>query len=146
MHQAEETSRISTVIGLVVEGIGMFLALSFAAGINVMEAIDDQFFLDEGFTASETETLLRIVDILGIVLLVLGGILLVVFLINLVVFTKLLNGKFDIETAKNVYLYQIIWGAINLFFNQIAGIMYLISGIKGKTTQRKLQKDTESKH
>jgi len=144
MHQAEETSRISTIIGLVFEGLGMFLTLSFAAGINVANAIDEQMFLDEGFTASEAEMLMNIVDVLGIVLLVLGGILLVVFLVNLVLFKKLLNGRFDPETAGNIYLYQIIWGAINLFFNQIAGILYLISGIKGKTTQKKHLNDKQT--
>lgn len=145
MHQAEETSRISTIIGLVFEGIGMFLTLSFSAGITVTNAIDEQLFLDEGFTESEAEMFMNIVDILGIVLLVLGGILLVMFLINLVIFKKLLNGRFNPETAGNVYLYQIIWGAINLFFNQIAGILYLISGIKGKTTQKKLLNDDQKK-
>jgi len=144
MHQAEETSRLSTIMGLVFEGIGMFLTLSFAAGINVANAIDEQMFLDEGYTQSEAETFMAIVDVLGIVLLVLGGILLVVFLINLVIFKKLLNGRFDRETANNVYLYQIIWGAINLFFNQIAGILYLISGIKGKSSKSNLQKDQQS--
>ena len=144
MHQVEDTSKISTIIGLIIEGLGMFFMLSMAAMINLMDAIDEQFFLEEGFTESETEMLLNFVDILGIVLLVLGGVLLIVFMVNLVLFNKLLNGKFDIETAKKVYLYQIIWGAIILFFNQISGILYLISGIKGKTTQNKLKNDSSS--
>jgi len=144
MHQVEDTSKISTIIGLIIEGLGMFFTLSMAAMINLMDAIDEQFFLEEGFTESETEMLLNFVDILGIVLLVLGGVLLIVFMVNLVLFNKLLNGKFDIETAKKVYLYQIIWGAIILFFNQISGILYLISGIKGKTTQNKLKNDSSS--
>jgi hypothetical protein len=136
MHRAEETSRISTIIGLVFEGIGMFLTLSFSAGINVANVFDEQLFLDEGFTTSEVEMMMNIIDVLGIVTLVLGGMLLVVFLINLVLFKKLINGKLDINTAANVYLYQIIWGALNLFFNQIAGILYLISGIKGRTKKK----------
>jgi|AntRauTorcE11897_2_1112592.scaffolds.fasta_scaffold08713_1 hypothetical protein len=144
MHQVEDTSKISTIIGLIIEGLGMFFMLSMAAMINLMDAINEQFFLEEGFTESETEMLLNFVDILGIVLLVLGGVLLIVFMVNLVLFNKLLNGKFDIETAKKVYLYQIIWGAIILFFNQISGILYLISGIKGKTTQNKLKNDSSS--
>lgn len=53
-------------------------------------------------------------------------------MVNLVLFTKLLNGKFDEETASKVFLYQAIYGGVNLLFNQLVGVLYLVSGIQGR--------------
>lgn len=134
MHKPEEASKVGTIVALIFEGFGMFGMLAFAAAINVAEAFSVEMFLEEDFTQSEAELIVSILDLLGIVFFVLGGILLVIFMINLVLFTKLLSGRFDTEQASKAYLYQIVWGAINLLFNQIAGVAYLISGIKGRST------------
>lgn len=134
MHNSEDASKIATIIGLVFEGIGMFGMLAFAAAINMADVLTMDLFLEEGFNQSEAELIVSILDVLGVVLFVLGGVSLVIFMVNLVVFTKLLTRRFDNSQAATAYLYQIVWGAINLLFNQVAGIAYLISGIKGRST------------
>jgi hypothetical protein len=71
------------------------------------------------------------VDVLYVVLAI------VVFftLLNIFLFSKLIGGKFTEEQAKKVYLYQAIWGGINLLSNQITGILYLVSGVGGYNGQ-----------
>ncbi|MFP4077813.1 MAG: hypothetical protein ACLFUQ_01550 [Candidatus Izemoplasmataceae bacterium] len=135
MHKPEEASKIATVIGLVFDGIGMFGMLAVAAAVNVAEVFTVDLFLDEGLTQSEAELMVDILDVLGVVFFVAGGIFLIVFMVNIVLFTKLINGRFNAEKASKTYLYQIVWGAINLLFNQISGIAHLISGIKGRSTK-----------
>lgn len=136
MHKSEDASRIATIIGLVFEAIGMFSMLAFAAAINVADVLTTDMFLEEGFNQSDAELLMSILEVVGIILFFLGGILLVVFMVNLVVFTKLLTGRFDRTHASKTYLYQIVWGIINLFFNQVVGIAYLVSGIKGRSVTK----------
>ncbi|MFW6299193.1 MAG: hypothetical protein ACOC14_05875 [Bacillota bacterium] len=143
MHKPEEASRIGTVIGLVFDGIGMFSMLAVSAAVNVAEIFTTDLFMDEGLTQSEAELMIDIMDVLGGVFFVIGGVFLFVFMVNLVLFTKLLNGRFDNETASKTYLYQIVWGAINLIFNQIAGVAHLISGIKGRSTNERSERFEE---
>ncbi len=143
MHKPEDASKIATVIALIFEGIGMFTMLAFAAGINIVGGLDVSLFMEEGMTQSQAELVVSLLDILGVVFFVLGGFLLIIFMVNLVLFTKLLTGRFDQDQASKTYLYQIIWGALNLLFNQVSGVAYLISGIKGRST--KLNQQTKQR-
>jgi len=47
-----------------------------------------------------------------------------------------MKGKFTESQAKKVYLYQAIWGGVSFLFNQVTGILYLISGIGGYNNQK----------
>ncbi|HKL60860.1 MAG TPA: hypothetical protein VJY66_00610 [Acholeplasma sp.] len=60
----------------------------------------------------------------------------IVILINLFLFIRLMKGKFTESQAKKVYLYQAIWGGVSFLFNQVTGILYLISGIGGYNNQK----------
>ena len=37
----------------------------------------------------------------------------------------------EILDDKKIYLYQAVWGGINILFNQVTGVLYLISGVSG---------------
>ena len=65
------------------------------------------------------------------ILTILAVVISVMFFINLFLFSKLIKGKYTEEQAKRVYLYQAIWGGINVLTNSVTGILYLISGIQG---------------
>ncbi len=134
MHKMESTSKITTIIGLVFEGLGVLGAALGAVLTGHFAGMDTSFFMDFDLSQSEASLLLTMLSIFSIILTILGVLLLVVFLINLVLFTKLIYEKYDEETAKKIYLYQAIWGGINLLFNQILGILYLISGIQGRSS------------
>ncbi len=133
MHKMESTSRITTIIGLIFEGLGV---LGMALGAVLTGYLSNQgtdFFLDFDFSQAEADLILSVASVFSIILTVLAIIVLVIFLINLVLFTKMIFEKYDEETAKKIYLYQAIWGGVNLLFNQILGILYLVSGIQGRS-------------
>ena len=68
-----------------------------------------------------------VINIFGVMIFVFG----IILIINIYLFSKLIGGKYSEEQARKVYLYQAIWGGINLMSNQITGILYLISGVGG---------------
>lgn len=136
MHIMDNTKKIITIIGLGFELLSI-------GGILLIIWIMENFQNIPGFssdldtmTPDEIATLNELmdffVDILYVVLVVVGFIV----LINLYLFSKLIGGKFTEEQAKKVYLYQAIWGGINLLSNQITGILYLVSGVGGYNGQR----------
>jgi len=136
MHEMDNTPRILTIIGLILEGLGaiggffgywILTNFSKMPGVNAtsMEMTQDDF-----------NELLEIIAWLADFVLVIAVVMVVFFVISLVLFTKLMRGKFTEETAKKVYLYQAIWGGFNLLFNQITGILYLISGVGGYNGHR----------
>lgn len=132
MHNMENTPKIITIIGLVVEGI-VFIIISFTwllfSNIDKMYGLGSAAEAD--LTVEEYNDLMSLLGMVEVFFLVMAIILLAMFLINIYLFIKLLAGKFTNEQAKKVYLYQAIWGGISLLFNQITGILYLISGVQG---------------
>jgi len=54
-----------------------------------------------------------------------------ILILNHILFRKLIKGYLTEKQARNVYLYLAIYGGLYLFSNQILGILYLISGIRG---------------
>lgn len=133
--KVDNTSKITTIIGLVFEGFGVVIAALVGTGmamINAMSKSEVTEFFGSELTQSEIDLFLLIASVLGIIVIVLGVISFIFFLVNLVLFTKLLNGKFDEETASKVFLYQAIYGGVNLLFNQLVGVLYLVSGIQGR--------------
>ncbi|QMS84853.1 hypothetical protein [Candidatus Xianfuyuplasma coldseepsis] len=136
MHQMDKTPRILTIIGLIFEGIG---APSTLFGAWVMMNFDSFPGISAetmDLTQQDFNEVVELFAWLGDILFVLAIVMGVVFLVNLVLFVKLLQGKYDEESAKKVYLYQAIWGGINVLFNQVTAIMYLISGVSGYSGHR----------
>jgi hypothetical protein len=143
MHKMNETSKVLTIIGLVFEGMA---CIGFVIGglvFSVLEIFTLDSLLAEGLTLDEANSVLLIIEIMGGIFIVLATLIFVMFMVNLVVFTKLINGKYTLEQAKNIYIYQVVWGGISIAFNQITGVLYLISGIKGTTISRLVEQENK---
>ena len=133
MHKMDNTPKILTIIGLALEGLGVFGLL---VGGFIMRNIGSLPFFDAELMQIPQEDLDLMIDlyeIFGGIMIVIGIITVFIFIINLILFIKLMSGKFTEETAKKVYLYQAIWGGLNLLTNTITGILYLVSGVQGRS-------------
>ncbi len=131
MHEMDKTPKIITIIGLVFEGIGFIGTL---IGYYVLANFED--FPGVSLAASDMEPaewdeFLELMSFFADIMVVLALIMGVFFLINVLLFTKMIRGNMSEESAHKTYLYQAIWGGVNLLFNQITGILYLISGVNG---------------
>lgn len=132
MHEMEKTPKIITIIGLVLEGIVTFVvgaASILMLNINKISGLGSAIEAD--LSNSEYEDLMNMMDFIGYFLLALAVIYGIFFTINFILFRGLMTGKYTEEKAKKIYLYQAIWGGLNLLSNQITGILYLVSGIQG---------------
>lgn len=125
----EKNKKVITIIGLVIEVIGLIgLLASFFILIYVTK-IPGIFEANLDHTALLLQLL---IDFIFGIIFVWG----IVILINLFLFIRLMKGKFTESQAKKVYLYQAIWGGVSFLFNQVTGILYLISGIGGYNNQK----------
>jgi len=132
MHEMEKTPKIITIIGLVLEGVVTFVvgaASILMLNINKISGLGSAIEAD--LSNSEYEDLMNMMDFIGYFLLALAVIYGIFFTINFILFRGLMTGKYTEEKAKKIYLYQAIWGGLNLLSNQITGILYLVSGIQG---------------
>ena len=131
MHEMERTPKILTIIGLVFEVVGV---ISMFIGAYIMKNLQNFSLMSPEILDISQDEFDMIIDIYTWIsnLLIGMGIIMSIFaLVNLVLFSKLIKSKYSSESAKKVYLYQAIWGGLNLLFNQIVGILYLISGVTG---------------
>ncbi len=136
-----DVSRILTIIGLVVELI-VFLT---AIGFGLFMVVQNDFFLslirEQNLPSTQEDFLLIVMNGLGYLLIGVGLLIFIVFIINLFLFTKLISHRFDQNKMRKVLIYQSVWGGINLLFNQVSGVLYLISGLNGLN---EMNKDKES--
>jgi len=136
MHKMERTPKIITIIGLVFEGISGFVLLFFGLFFQNIEKLPGYTESLTEMTPDELEFYQFFMEIVTNIVFIMGIIILIIFIVNIYLFTHLMSGKFTEEQAHKVYLYQAIWGGINLLFNQITGIVYLISGVQGFNNQK----------
>lgn len=132
MHKMEDTPKIITIIGLILEGIAV-LVLSGTSYfmLNIDKIFGFRDAAEAGLTVEEYDIMMTWMTWIGNFILGMTVILVIFFIINLYLFPKLMSGKYTDEEAKKIYLYQAIWGGFSLLFNQITGILYLISGVQG---------------
>lgn len=136
MHQMDKTPRILTIIGLVFEGIGVpssFLGAWVMMSFDSLPGSSPEMM---NLPQQDFDEVVELFAWLGEIIFVLAIVMGIVFMVNLILFIKLIKGRYDEETAKKIYLYQAIWGGINVLFNQITAIMYLISGVSGYSGHR----------
>lgn len=136
MHIMDNTKRIITIIGLVFEGLGVVgtvFALWFIRNFENIPGMSAEF---ETMSDSEYEFMMYIFNLTEDIISILIYVIAVMFLISLYLFVNLMRGKYDEQGAKKVYLYQAIWGGINLLSNQVTGILYLVSGVGGYSGQK----------
>ncbi len=129
--RVENISKITSIIGLVFEALGMLAAIGFGIFLFNMPSFFEEIIRAENLPASQEDFLFTMLQIISIVLIVLGSILIIVFFVNLYLFTRMIAGKLNESTLRKVLVYQAIWGGISLAFNQLVGILYLISGLSG---------------
>jgi len=136
MHIMDNTKKIITIIGLGFEllSIGGFLFTIWF--LNNIESIPGMSVEFSNMSPEDLEAMKELFSFLVSILYIVLPVVVVIIFINIFLFSKLLAGKYTEEQAKKVYLYQAIWGGINLLSNQITGILYLISGIGGYNGQK----------
>lgn len=139
LHEMEKTNKIITIIGLVFEGVSVFVL--FITYFFMKFLIDNIPYDPQEMSLDEYNYMVSTFDWVMTLLIVMGIILGVFFIINVFLFPKLIRGKYTYEQAKKVYLYQAIYGGVNLLFNQITGILYLISGVRGFNNEQEMKKE-----
>ncbi|KFZ27614.1 MAG: hypothetical protein KQ78_00153 [Candidatus Izimaplasma bacterium HR2] len=132
MHKMENTPMIITIIGLVMEGIAVVvLAGTSIFMLSIKNMVGFRNAIEADLSQEEYLEMIKWMDWIGYFILVVTIVLGVFLILNLYLFPRLMKGKYTEEQAKKIYLYQAIWGGINLVMNQITGILYLISGVQG---------------
>lgn len=137
MHKIEKTPKVLTIIGLVLEAIGALAMIAlgfvfraiFSSNLTLTEFQDA--LIEDGMTLADAEAIVDLISFFTNVFLIIGFVILVFFVVNVILFTKLMSGKLTEKQAHKVYLYQSIYGVVNLMYNQIVGILYLVAGIQG---------------
>lgn len=132
MHKMNNTPRILSIIGSVFDFLGVF---SLAITAFVFKALFTEEFFEDLVPPEDMAEIREIVElyqIIGNVMIVLAMILGVIFIINLFVNIRLIRGKVPEEKAKTYYTYQLFIGIVLMLMNTISGIVYIISGIKGR--------------
>ena len=132
--ELHRTTKTTTILGLVFEGFGLVMMVLGLIFLQLLSELSINDLVNEGFSSNEAQLILLVGAVVRLILLVLTLIISVVFVINLWLFTNLIKQKYDYETAQKILLYQAIYGGVNLLFNQIAGVLYLISALNGRHT------------
>lgn len=136
MHKMDDTPKLITILGLCLEGFSMICGIVVILFLNASNVLTD--ITAESLEMSESE-FSYFMEIINIGLIIIYGALavfFVVFLVNLILFIPMIKGNYTESKARNVYLYQAIWGGLNLFSNTLVGILYLVSGIQGRKGRR----------
>lgn len=136
MHSMDNTPKIITIIGLIFEGLGV---LGSFFGGWLLQNIENIPFMTADMAdlpQDEFDEMIALLEWLGGIIYGLAIVLAVVFIINLFLFIRLIGSRYTEEQAKRIYLYQAIWGGVNILFNQVTGILYLISGVSGYSGHR----------
>ncbi len=131
MHQMEKTNKILTIIGLCTEGLSVVVVSLFAYFFYVLERIPFFSLIEDEVSADELTDILSLYKLIGGFLSIMAIVLTIFLIINLFLFVGLMRSKWTEKTAQTIYLYQAIWGGLNLLSNQIAGVVYLVSGVQG---------------
>lgn len=130
--EVHQTTKTTTVLGLVFEGFGLLMMILGLVFLQLLSTLSVNDLMAEGLSQGDAQIVLLAGAVLRLVLLVLTFIVSLFFMVNLWLFSRLVKQHYDYETAQKVLLYQAIYGGFNMLFNQIAGVLYLISGITGR--------------
>lgn len=132
MSKIPSLTKTLTILGLIFQGVNLVFAIIF---LLVLLRLPTFFilFLEEVFVTNDElnafYAMLPWIRIIPITLVITQ----IAFIgVHLFLFIPLLQNKKSSEKASTLFLYQAIFGGINLFGNQIVGILYLVSGIVGR--------------
>ena len=135
MHKMQDTPKILSIIGSAMDFLAVF-------GVGLSAYIFKYAFTEDFFERlagpdemDEIQEILAIYQIIGNIMFVLMLILIVIFLINLIVNLRLITGKLTEQQARVAYTYQLFIGIVLILLNTVAGIVYIISGVKGRDNE-----------
>ncbi|TVP94915.1 MAG: hypothetical protein EA374_05385 [Acholeplasmatales bacterium] len=136
MHKMENTPKTLTIMGMIVEGMAFLVFVGLTVLTRFLSSIPKEDLINQGFSESDAVLFLNVAAVFYTIFIIIGSVLLVMFIVNLVLFTKLMKGHFTEKQAKQLFVYQAVWGGISLLFNTITGVLYLVSAIQAHTTQK----------
>jgi hypothetical protein len=111
-----------TLIGLILEGVSVIFLMAGLILLNqpaIISVLETEFPEEMAFF-----------DLIRVLLIILAVIATLFFILNAYLFIPIIKGE-KTKNTESKLLYQAIYGGINLTFNQLVGIIYLISGILG---------------
>jgi hypothetical protein len=132
----DNTKKIITIIGLgfeLLSLVGIIVIIWFMNNFQSIPGLSSDLDL---MTTEDIDALNEFLGFFVDVLYVALAVISCIVLLNIFLFSRLIGGRYTEAQAKKVYLYQAIWGGINLLSNQITGILYLISGVGGYNGQK----------
>lgn len=138
MHEMDNTPKVLTIIALILEGLGSLIIIAMLLLLNLSGWIDSLYVDMAADLEMEIANFETLFYTYLYVIQVLMSIYVVFFIINLVLFIPMIKGKYTNKKARSIYLYQAIWGGFNILSNQIVGILYLVSGVQGRSGHREM--------
>jgi hypothetical protein len=137
MTHVPSSTKILSIVGLVIEGLSLLLLL----GITLLFT-RNPYWLEEiifmiSEDAMEFNALMGTIPLVQFLFIFFSILSLLLFVINLYFFIPAIRGKKSKKYTANVFLYQAILGGLLLLSNQLLAVIYLISGIIGRNELEK---------
>lgn len=141
MTKIPSSSKVLTIIGLVIEGLSFLAMLGITLLFSRIPAWFEETILLFSEDVLEFNQIMNGIPFIRVLLILFSVFISILFIINLIFFIPTILGKKSQTFTSNVFLYQAILGGISLFTNQLLGAIYLISGIIGRN---ELEKNIEN--
>lgn len=141
MTKIPSSSKVLTIIGLVIEGLSFLAMLGITLLLSRIPAWFEETILLFSEDVLEFNQIMNGIPFIRVLLILFSVFISILFIINLIFFIPTILGKKSQTFTSNVFLYQAILGGISLFTNQLLGAIYLISGIIGRN---ELEKNIEN--
>ena len=135
MHKMENTPRILSIIGSLLDFLGV---LGMFAGAFLLKNVFDREFFENIVPPEEmheVEFIVEIYQFVGNIMIIVGLLLVLIFIINVVNNYRLIKGKYTESQAKIAYTFQLFIGIVLIILNTIAGVVYIISGVQGRNNE-----------
>lgn len=141
MTKIPSSSKVLTIIGLVIEGLSFLAMLGITLLFSRIPAWFEETILLFSEDVLEFNQIMNGIPFIRVMVILFSVFISILFIINLIFFIPTILGKKSQTFTSNVFLYQAILGGISLFTNQLLGAIYLISGIIGRN---ELEKNIEN--
>lgn len=141
MTKIPSSSKVLTIIGLVIEGLSSLAMWGITLLLSRIPAWFEESILLFSEDVMEFNQIMNGIPFIRVIVILFSVFISILFIVNLIFFIPTILGKKSETFTSNVFLYQAILGGISLFTNQLLGAIYLISGIIGRN---ELEKNIEN--
>lgn len=141
MTKIPSSSKVLTIIGLVIEGLSFLAMWGITLLLSRIPAWFEETILLFSEDMMEFNQIMNGIPFIRVIVILFSVFISILFIVNLIFFIPTILGKKSETFTSNVFLYQAILGGISLFTNQLLGAIYLISGIIGRN---ELEKNIEN--